>query len=1427
MNNHIDLDRRFQLTTKISEDELSSFSYDRKKVTWHEVLENRFSIIVGRANFGKTEELKAKTRALRGEGKSAVYIALWEVLDEKDNFSDALEARERDAFDGWRQTGGALTVFVDSLDEASLGFKNGIKKALRRVVSEIGNAKPHIQWVFSSRPAILTPEVCKLIEGELGAIFFTNAEANDNNTSPVNPVFELNSISSPDKIKVFRLMPLDHSAAIRYLDIKYFNNADLAKEAIKSAGKYGIESLRDGPGGLDILAHIDLISKPPHCLTDIYEEIIGAVQQQQRTDARERDVASPRPEDMDQAIQRLACASVLCQLPNIEISSEALNYQANVLSARPILASYLTEPAIHYLLGSRLFIDTGGHQVKLYPDLLLPFLAAKHLAVLVKSPAHATSLLRNFTWRASTGECGVHRSMLPLAGWLSVFSSHCRHELLIIDPQAVAFFGDLRNPNVPLADAVRAIKGAIERLVTSGDSIGRGYYYLKSDDYWQAYKPSVESVLKEMFEQYNVNWSAKNALLHIASCAKSDVFRSAVLEEIKHNYTQLIERPLEFNYILALKQAADLKELNKALLVNPDGPEPQVASLISALGWSNLTAKSIAEIAAPKFCSSYGSNLGDAIEYNIAEKADEKNLCLLTKFLLLRLLKCNRQTLKGEKFVELVANLLAMVISRKAAKSQRIIRFCLAFSRFARKNLYGTVNLTKLQAAIKTNNEVRISFLKGLIHATDKSEFSIFDAIYSYAPIYQYVTGDEIEVGVAGFSELVRKINAPTKKPALQTKTHNPTPILNDENRNELLDILDGIRDASDETALIWLAEKLSQTTERNRYGEHDFEVFEAAAGTEISDAACIGLKRFWRSNGLIWTQNNNQNIEITGLQGLHLELGDGASLPSINEQEFRNAIRYAQFEINGFPKWFWPLVSSREYLATEEFKRILATTKEGPASIRKPEQLLQELHNASMTLQESLAEAAWNYVLEAVDIEARTTLAALRISAMCPHIFNQAIFEQEVKRRISDEFNSGDFSAGSSDRFMKESTENVAHGKEVITHNHAREYSKAVAWSIFWLWQFPESFERWWKEWHANAPQIAIRFMIEMAACQYRNWGFYQVAEMSSSNLKSLGALYRCSQIAVKKEDDILHDDGQFYSPVQRDDAQRLRDSLVGVITHIKTEQAYAVLEELKISADPLEVIHLKRAQFNLREEQTPFRPIPQKDYPTFERDLAPEISDYQSFALAVEADLLQVKRDIEEGDFSLRRFFNSINFERIKTDQDGLALEADFQALLGSELNHAAKNRYAVTLEPTLPDNTRRDLLCEQNSMRATIELKMSQRWTLPDYVEALKMQLQGQYMKAQNSKIGFLVIVLQKRREWKGPDGEMIEFEELIEILQRKARDNEIADSKLYLRVIAIDATQPDSFRKNRPPKAKSQKPKAKSQSKLRSKLRTPNP
>lgn len=119
-------------------------------------------------------------------------------------------------------------------------------------------------------------------------------------------------------------------------------------------------------------------------------------------------------------------------------------------------------------------------------------------------------------------------------------------------------------------------------------------------------------------------------------------------------------------------------------------------------------------------------------------------------------------------------------------------------------------------------------------------------------------------------------------------------------------------------------------------------------------------------------------------------------------------------------------------------------------------------------------------------------------------------------------------------------------------------------------------------------------------------------------------------------------------------------------------------------------------------------------------------------------------------------------------------------------------------MTLEPILPDSTRRDVLCQIGDLRATVELKMSIRWTLEDYLVALEHQLKCQYMQSANSRIGFFVVVLQKEWRWNLPSGGTLDFPGLLDILGTKARELQTADSGLVLRVVGIDATPKEDFR-----------------------------
>lgn len=302
-------------------------------------------------------------------------------------------------------------------------------------------------------------------------------------------------------------------------------------------------------------------------------------------------------------------------------------------------------------------------------------------------------------------------------------------------------------------------------------------------------------------------------------------------------------------------------------------------------------------------------------------------------------------------------------------------------------------------------------------------------------------------------------------------------------------------------------------------------------------------------------------------------------------------------------------------------------------------------------------------------------------------------------------------------------------------------------------------------------------------------------------SGLRALSALHEWVGAVVREPEDITHENGRIYRVGTRDNAQHLRDSLLPAISSAKSQAAYEVLDDLRRKATGARAKYIRYLQFQMREEEAYVAPVLQQNYAMFERDFAPPLTGFNQFAQAVHNDLLAVKRDIEHGEFSLRRFFNLVVMAHIKTKAEGLALEEDFQALLGNELNHASSGRYGVTLEPILPAATRRDVLCQVGELRATIELKMSERWTVADYLVALEEQLKGQYMQTPNSKIGFFVVVLQRHRKWNNPAGGKVGFAGLMGILEAKALELQAADNDIFLRIVGIDAAPRADFRKSK--------------------------
>lgn len=1404
MSAYYDLKRRFVERPKYDPDELVTSEISGKRLEWAKVLISRFAIIVAPANYGKTTELRHRAAQMRSGGEAAFFVALRKV-SERHSVEKALDPDDLNALRAWGASPTMpLTVFVDSLDEASAGKQDDIDYLVREVGEAVLWPNAHVRWVISTRPAVLTADVIAKLSTVVVSPFLAASMSVSTPSSTVSAGATTTQSAAnaetaePEKLRLYSMAQLDSKQAELYLQSKY--PAANRTELLRIAGERGLAGLITSPGGLDVLANIDLVARPPDSLTDVFQRVVAAVRQLQSQDPRIEDAGSPAPEVVTAAVHKLASASQVCQLPNIEIPDEKLGVTEGVLSARLVASSIISERALRQLLNSQLFIDVGHHQVKLYPDELPPFLAAQRLSGLVQSAEHAHKLVESFSWSSPTGEQGVYRKFLPLMGWLATLNQHCREEILERDPQAVAFFGDLRNNDMPLSAAQAALRGSIRRLAQHGDRLGRGHFNLTSENFWQAGVDALMPLVQELFEEYSDNYRARDALLDIATSARSEALRQFVLDAHGRDYRRLLWQSIDVRYLLELGLDADLAALAQALMVEDKAGESLVATLMTRIGWTHLGHAELAELVHRQFRRGRGGyQISYALGAGLLDRANDLQLYAFARSLVIKVARlrgregrarttCGRT---DDRFVEMVTEVLASLVSRTSfTDHQRVALLCLVLQRVISDALFGSTDLSALRSALQENTPVRQSLLRLIVRHAGRDSRTLWNCVYGYGSMCPISATDVEAVGLDSLTSLFKEQEAiqatHRAKPQPAPQTREKRLKLGPKVKKELLDMLEQLRDGTATNGLAWTASWLLQTNPNSRYGEVHIEVLEREGGKKIAQAIREGFAKVWRLRQPTYKEDEPRTtyqITVAGLQGLHLELQEGKDLPTLSDDEVRNALRYGLFEINGYPKWFWPLVRAHETVAGQELREMVQRRRAGAVSLEHAEALLISVEDAPQVVQAQLVPLAWTFLQEQPNLREYVAEKLLRIATDVPSVISQADFEVIAWQKMQVAF-SGPLPEEEEARTVRD-----AHGQ-------------AVVWASCWLTGYPSTFRKTLERWLRKSPADARALIFELAAHLGRDRGsqLVRLGQMSDEGVDVLGALYQWTLETVRPEEDNVHVDGEAYSVDRRDSAEQLRDALIPAIAAAQSQRAYEVLERLRLAATGPRAMYLRSVQFEMRENQAARPPIPQRRYNDFERDFTADVTDTTSFAMAVHSDLLTVKYDIEQGEFSLRRFFSDLSFKRATSDKEGLALEVDFQRLLASELNHLANGRYSVTVEPHTAEAKRRDVLCSKGDMFASIELKMSTRWTLEAYVEALEKQLVGQYMRHRKATTGFLVVVLQEvGRTWADTaTGRKANFDGLLTILRDKALALEAKNRTRYLRVIGIDATTPVNFR-----------------------------
>jgi hypothetical protein len=1407
---YIDLDRRFVHRAKYEPHEILVSEVADKRLKWPKVLENRFAIVIAPANYGKTTEMLEQVRRMRLARERAVFVALRKVAD-RGSFVKALDPAERAAYSSWSLApAGPLTLFVDSLDEASAAQRDGIANLIGDVAAEVGWPNDRIRWVISTRPAVLSPAVREAIAAQLVVPYDTTIKpptgkvASAGAGSSTHSTSGGDSASEAEKLLLFSMTPLDSGQAKAYLGGRH-PSLDVP-EVLRIARERGLAGFTTSPGGLDVLANMGLTTSPPDSLTEVFHRVVTAVQDRQRNDERIHAAGGAPSQVLTEAAQRLASASQVCVLPNIELTDDVLAVTEGVLSARKIAGAMLNDMLLKQLLNTAMFIDADVNQVKLYPEEIVPFLAAQRLAGLVQSPQQARMLVEHFRWQAPTGEQGVYRQFLPLMGWLATLSSHCREELLEREPQALAFFGDLRNTKVPLAAAKTALKESMRRLIDQGDRLGRGMFALTSENYWQAGPARLEPLLKELFQLHGGHHWARDALLDIATAARSDVLRRVVLKEHANSYKRLIQETMDLRYILELGQAGDLAGLAAALKADETIEESVAATLMTGLGWNHLTARELAVLVDRQFARGRGGfSVSYAFDGGLVGEASDEQLYEVNRALVVRLARLRERDgrppqargLSTDRYVELVADTLAALLRRTAfSKHRRVALLCLVMQRAMTDGHLGTNHSADLRLAIQENAFIRFELLSLNVKRAGADKDKLWRAAYGYESLCELIPADVERLNSPALTAVVREHE---KAMAAQRAKRKPAAPNRDEGlkvtpgtKKELQEQLERLRDGTWTNGLAWVASWLLRTNPSSRYGEVRFEVFENEAGPEIARAARAGLSKVWRVRTPEFKESeprSTHHITAAGLQGLHLELGEGKDLPPLTKDEVKRAIDYAAFEINGYPKWFWPLVKAHPDVAGQELARLVKQANAGAVSLEHAQSVLTSLDDAPPAVQAKVAPLAWAFIVQRPSQSEYIVERLLATALEVPGVVPRAEFEFTALEKMRTAFK-GPI---------------PAEADEVQATLTKRK--KAAVWAASWLSAYPTAFCKAIEKWLRQAPEDARTFIFQLAAHLGTEHGAraIRLARTGNEGVTALAAFYEWTLVAVRPEEDIEHSSGESYSPGERDHAERLRDALIPAIAAAQSQLAYEALDKLRLASTGPRAMYLQSVQFSMREAQFSRPWISQLKYNDFERDFTGDVTDTTSFAMKVESDLLAVKYDIEQGEYSLRRFFTEVVLRRYprnnaEGDKEGLALEADFQRLLASELHHHSKGLYSITVEPQTAESKRRDVLCSKLDMFASIELKMSMRWTLDKYEEALEKQLVGQYMRHRKATIGFLVIVLQEEgRTWTDPKTRRrLDFKALLALLSEKALRLESNDRRRYLRVMGIDATKPENFR-----------------------------
>jgi hypothetical protein len=1410
----IDLDRLFLRWSEKQNDAAEIYAWlrhsSRHDLDWTKLLQHRRVVILAEAGSGKTEELREHARRLSVNRQFGFYATVQDVA--RHGLEGALDNADRSRLQQWRVSDQPGWFFIDSIDEAKL-VKIQLETALRKLKDRFEVAPRRAYLVLSGR---LTDWEFRADLSRLGEILGVPPEASALPAPTPDTLLvqtlrgERREEPTEDKMSaplVVLMAPLDVERVRRFATAKGVTALDAFMAGLEDGNLW---SLASRPKDLEwLVAYWRLHQR----FGPLAEVLATSINERLRETNPFHAQSDPITEDRALlAVERIGAAFVFGRREKLTIADSELSFErSSDWHPAHVLPDWSADHRGRLIM--RPVFDPGTFgRVRLHNDNLgevRSYLAARWLKRRRDQNAPVQGLL-DLIFANSYGVSLIKPSLRQTAAWASIWDADVAREVLARDPLLLLTEGD--PGSLSLGIRISALNRAVDEMRASGDRLVK----FDQDTLRRFSTPDLAAEIRKLWNSHKANQEVRELLLRMIGLGSLTACADIAAEALFGSYTDrltlvfagralavtgdaaalaryahkikadaatlparvlwealdhLFPAVISLNELLAILGGMSEAVRDESLSMQIQGPkfaerlstradlEALLAGLLAQLGAGpqspyaaessiekayipivTETAHALLKLAgpndAPPLAIDAALRVGERRRYRAASDENKDFLDALRssperrRAALWRavgqftghpalhgqaLLRATQLEIAGYspglKLTDV--DWLLVDVRSRASESDRRMTLGILIELWA-QNGRDDALLARIQAATADEPALAALVVSWLTPREPSAE-----EIESRAELAR--AQGEAEAaraeGDRSWQELIARLRA---DPGILARQPPPTP-----------QRVDG--------HLFSLYELLRRNEERrNHYAIDDLRSVEPILGAELTAAFRDALVDFWRQ----WTptlpssrppdqQNVVSNIDPMAICSVSVDAKQTSGWPAgLSAAEATKAAELGILEIGGFPVWFDKLAIAfpaevRAILLTE-IRAGIDTVWNGPHH-----GTLDDVEYASQTVARCVAEALLDLLITRTDIPPKALDSILTI----------------ISRGLN----------ARQDEFADLALARLAEAQDLhlaaLYFIAAFKFKPNVALAAFLT------------KLDALAPDGQTVLVQHALPGLFGDRMSGRESAVSEFPFEVLTRLVDIALRTIRIEEDTPRDDGQVFSPNDRDAAQNARNALFNRLYETPGRATFEYLHRLArqqgfpVPPDRLENLAFTRAANDA--EHSSWQPGEAYAMETA-FDSAPNTPlDLQQVALRRVFDMNYA---LHHDDFAQGRVFKA------------LRPESSVQEWVADRLRLKEGRAYSVEREPQVVEGKMPDIRLQARATSASlpIEIKVAESWTLQELEDALTVQLGGRYLRAQDAHHGVLLVVHQKARPqgWRNAQGRLLTFPQVIAHLRRIA-------------------------------------------------------